>query len=362
MKGLNFIVTLLVSCSCVLATRRFDWATANTSVWLSSGAYCPTDSYLNRTYYGYSSGFQPTHVISDEESDTQGYIGIHEEHATIYVVLRGSTSFQNWIDDFDALQVPFIDSGVLNCVNCYVHEGFYYAWNRVAPTVLSDVRKLKQKYPKYEIVATGHSLGGALATLAAIALQLEFNGHHYLEESSLVLSRLRGSVHDDNTAAYTTTVESDRLRGSVAAKPGRGDMTNVRLFTFGAPRFANEDLAAFASDLLNDRNRITHHQDIAPHCPPTSLAYTHISGEWYIPGPEEPAARPGVVPEVRPGEPAAPVADGLALRACEGQEDISCADQWYFASTTIQDHMEYLNLPIGCTSVSHGELRSVLYQ
>ncbi len=51
--------------------RVFDWATANTSVWLCAATYCSTNTYLSRTYTGYSQGFIPLATIDDSATDTQ---------------------------------------------------------------------------------------------------------------------------------------------------------------------------------------------------------------------------------------------------------------------------------------------------
>jgi predicted lipase len=173
-------------------------------------------------------------------------MGYLPEQSAIYIVLRGSVSFQNWVDDFDALQVPFNNT---DCTLCYVHQGFNYAWNQVAASVLSDVLELRKKFPDYSIIVTGHSLGGALASLCAITLQEHFN-----KEASV----------------------SNKF--SLRAMQKLHIIPKVRLFTFGAPRFSNEALAAYTTKLLSDRHRITHYKDMAPHCPPY-LQYMHIEGE-----------------------------------------------------------------------------------
>jgi predicted lipase len=175
-------------------------------------------------------------------------MGYLPEQSAIYIVLRGSVSFQNWVDDFDALQVPFNNS---DCTDCYVHQGFNYAWNQVAKSVLSDVLELRKQFPDYSIIVTGHSLGGALASLCAITLQEFFN-----KEASV----------------------SNKF--SLRAMQKLHIIPKVRLFTFGAPRFSNEALAAYTTMLLSDRNRITHYKDMAPHCPPY-LQYMHIEGEYF---------------------------------------------------------------------------------
>jgi len=63
------VATLLLCSAGALAS--FDWTTANTSVWLSAGAYCETNTYMSRTYKGYSAGFVPAYVIDDQSADVQ---------------------------------------------------------------------------------------------------------------------------------------------------------------------------------------------------------------------------------------------------------------------------------------------------
>jgi hypothetical protein len=49
----------------------------------------------------------------------------------------------------------------------FVHGGFYKAWLSVRQRVISIVDTCTERDSAWEIQTTGHSLGGALATLAA---------------------------------------------------------------------------------------------------------------------------------------------------------------------------------------------------
>lgn len=72
-------ILLLTSLLLILSlaySKSFDWATGNTSVWLSAAAYCETNTYLSRTFKGYSSGFVVTNVIDNKAADVQVYIYI----------------------------------------------------------------------------------------------------------------------------------------------------------------------------------------------------------------------------------------------------------------------------------------------
>ena len=72
----------------------------------------------------------------------------------IYVVFRGSTSVEDWLYDFDVEKVPYAA-----CDKCEVHKGFYTTEQSVIGDVTLWVTALKQQYPSYGILVTGHSLG-----------------------------------------------------------------------------------------------------------------------------------------------------------------------------------------------------------
>jgi predicted lipase len=72
--------------------------------------------------------------------------------------------------------VPYTSPGSSGCAGCMVHQGFQQQWTSVASDVVSQVQSALQVNPEYTIVITGHSLGGALATMAAPTLEAAFPG------------------------------------------------------------------------------------------------------------------------------------------------------------------------------------------
>jgi hypothetical protein len=58
----------------------------------------------------------------------------------------------------------------VECLNCTVHSGFWTSWQNTRPFILPHLKFLKEKYPKYRVDLVGHSLGGAVAALAALEL------------------------------------------------------------------------------------------------------------------------------------------------------------------------------------------------
>lgn len=94
-------------------------------------------------------------------------------------------------------------------------------------TVLDD-------YPHYAIIATGHSLGGAIATLAA---------------------------------------------ASARAANGSAD-----LYTYGSPRVGNTAFVEYVESLPGGNYRLTHSADPVPLLPPSVLGYRHLSPEYWLVG------------------------------------------------------------------------------
>jgi pimeloyl-ACP methyl ester carboxylesterase len=89
--------------------------------------------------------------------------------------------------------------------------------------------------PDYEVVVVGHSLGAAVATLAA--------------------ADLRGKV-----------------------------LPSANLYAFASPRVANPALASYITAQSNNY-RFTHTNDPVPKLPLLTMGYVHISPEYYITAP-----------------------------------------------------------------------------
>jgi predicted lipase len=98
--------------------------------------------------------------------DTQGFVALDHTNQLIVVSFRGSQSIQNWISNLDVAMEPFSI-----CSGCQAHSGFLDSWNSAKTTVQGAIDGAKAANPSYNIVATGHSLGAALATLAAADLR-----------------------------------------------------------------------------------------------------------------------------------------------------------------------------------------------
>ncbi|KAL4924525.1 lipase family protein [Aspergillus undulatus] len=147
------------------------------------------------------------------ERPPRGYIAADHTHHLLLISFRNTETRGNLLIDISMVQVDASTA----CPACRAHMGFWIAADAARRVLAGSVRDFMGRYPGYRLVITGHSLGGAIATLHA------------------AFWRSRG-------------VETD-------------------LYTFGAPSVGNYAFAAFISDDwrgLGSNYRVTHLDDIVP--------------------------------------------------------------------------------------------------
>ena len=152
-------------------------------------------------------------------ADLQWFSG-YRDGMGIILAFRGSKSIQNWIVNLSANLTSYP-----KCSGCQVHLGFYTAWQLAYNQVLNRINSLRSLYRDAPIYVTGHSLGGAMASLAVVDM------HH-----------LYGSVH--------------------------------RMITFGEPRVGNPHFSNFFQS-ITDSYRVIHKADVVPHIPLTNQGFFH---------------------------------------------------------------------------------------
>lgn len=111
---------------------------------------------------------EDTVIIDNKKTDTQGFMAIRD--GALLISFRGSQETKDWINDFNAWHtvVPYgnYESDIR------VHRGFLGCYKSVRGEILKHVGSLRDKIT--QIFVTGHSLGGALATLCAVDIQYNF--------------------------------------------------------------------------------------------------------------------------------------------------------------------------------------------
>ncbi|EAU29425.1 hypothetical protein ATEG_09976 [Aspergillus terreus NIH2624] len=164
-------------------------------------------------------------------TDTSGYLATDDVRKAVVLAFRGSYSVRNWIAD---AEFPFADPGL--CDGCLAELGFWTSWTNVRDSVMKHLKETMAANPDYELVVVGHSLGAAVATLAAADL---------------------------------------RTKGYPSAT----------FYAFASPRVANPALARFITD--QGRNyRFTHTNDPVPKLPLLAMGYVHVSPEYWITAPD----------------------------------------------------------------------------
>ncbi|KAG5992830.1 hypothetical protein E4U43_003657 [Claviceps pusilla] len=262
-----------------------------------SCGYIALDHGCSHPGSGRRSGGESTDTETETQTQTQTQTETETEtrKRVILVAFRGTYSIANTIVDLSTVPQKYVpypapdDGGGgteeqdthsppqqargRECDNCTVHMGFLQSWQLARETVVPRLKALKKKYPSYQIQLVGHSLGGAVACLAALELKLS------LGWDDLVVT------------------------------------------TFGEPRIGNYHLARYidtAFSLDDDDNdvtshpeqrsyrRVTHNNDPVPLLPLEEWGYRSHAGEVYI-----------EKQELQPSE--------TDVRTCVGDADPECS-------------------------------------
>lgn len=221
-------------------------------------------------------------------SDSCGYLALSHPPSPPRIILafRGTYSVANTIVDLSSIPQEYIpypgdeegnegkeDKALrklamnpkhTKCTDCKVHAGFMQSWRNTRPQLLHQVKEAIQKYPDYQVTLVGHSLGGAVAALAALDFE---------------------------------------LRG-----------WEPQVTTFGEPKIGNVGLVQYIDETFSDSNgtnmtgryrRVTHVGDPVPLLPLKEWGYRTHAGELYI-------SKPDLSPELED------------IRYCNGDEDPEC--------------------------------------
>ncbi len=193
-----------------LAQNAFSWPAALSCALASKLSYSAADVVEGQQSWGFQS-IKFLHAV-----DTQCFVAVGDQ--VVLVAFRGTENAADWMADFNAFFTvrPYGN----------IHRGFYHAFNDIRPALEAALPKMQNR----KLILTGHSLGGALATVAA--------------------------------AEWHT---------SGAFKPSA-------VVTFGQPRVGFSSLKTFIANKFGDRySRFVNDTDIVTRVPP---GYSHV-GKLY---------------------------------------------------------------------------------
>jgi hypothetical protein len=217
-------------------TKQFNLISINedeAKKWLrySALAYCPEDKVLNWTCPDCLKDRNNTRIeryfIQNPKFENSGYVLADSSQKIIVVGFKGTKTTINWAmnlktDYYDPdLPAPFSDAKI--------HSGFYEMCKVLYPDMKKHFVKLIKKHPTYKIIMTGHSMGGALATLSAFSL----------------------------------------VRDNVI------NWEKLSVITYGQPRVGNQEFADYLNSQHTVMTRVNREGDLVPTVPTPPLYYHH---------------------------------------------------------------------------------------
>eukprot|EP01138_Halocafeteria_seosinensis_P003081 gb/GECG01003149.1/.p1 GENE.gb/GECG01003149.1/~~gb/GECG01003149.1/.p1 ORF type:complete len:313 (+),score=31.07 gb/GECG01003149.1/:1-939(+) len=236
MRSLSQALCLSLLIAITSVSAEYSQSTAIEYVWMSAAAYCSSQS-IQSWNCGKPCEQIPMSGITvayDSKLNVQAYVGRRQDSGDVVVSFRGTEpkSLKDWIDDFKyAKMSPFNET----CSGgCKVHSGFYDSYHSLRSQILSGFRQLEVT-TSTAVHITGHSLGAAMATVAAYDLKI---------------------------TGYNV----------------------VQGFTFGDPRVGNKAFSQAFSRTLGQSTvyRVTHWRDPVPHLPLELMDFYHVPTEvWY---------------------------------------------------------------------------------
>lgn len=186
--------------------------------------------------------------INQATTDTQGAILIDAVGPSLYIVFRGSEQRLDWQTNFEFsqkeadFQQAVIEGQIVqdreqvypyaakSSSGAKMHRGFVDAYFSVREQIHTYLRE----HPTTSVTVTGHSLGGALATLCAVDVQYNFP--------------------------------------SIA----------IELYTFGSPRVGNSGFAKSFNERVPKSYRFVYGMDIVPAIPRPWQGYSHVDAEYRL--------------------------------------------------------------------------------
>lgn len=192
------------------------------------------------------------------------------ERKLIFVSFRGTCAPKDLVTDATIAQSAWVDGESVDDINtAKVHTGFRTSLNSIS-------RRLKElvlaavipgdNLANYELLVTGHSLGGALATCFVMDVA------EYGMDAGRGLPQLTPSEPWWNSIA--STLLGGGGSSSLKSSPAPPRPKTLKMYNFGSPRvgndiFCNKFSSMIANGAIDEAYRIVNNQDVVARTPRT---------------------------------------------------------------------------------------------
>jgi len=296
---------LILSLIAFISVQAYDERLASELLRASTASYCAQQHLLAmkcgdacNSLKGYNFHHQFQKATSNSESVSYSLFVNHQTKRVIAAFRGTQGSNQLTQEIFQSKAMTYLLHPIKNCV---VTQYFYEKYkNFLRADFVMKFATLASQYKSqgYTFLFTGHSLGGAFATHAALDMVLS----NFVPKSQ------------------------------------------VKLYTFGSPRVGDFNFASAVSNNIQNF-RVTNKHDIVPHFPPC-LPNLLKGGcaQW----PDHPNEDGFIAFHAYHVWPEVFYGGNGGYKVCSNPEDLSCANQYKIPNLFIADHLEYLGFSTSC--------------
>lgn len=179
----------------------------------------------------------PKLINSSCDADCQVYTTIYnkEDIHILLIIFRGTSSNKDILIDLDVYRdYIYLDNYTGKDIPL-VHSGFLQQFETVKDKIIYEIEEYKNLYKERQIICTGHSLGGALATLASLYFHYKY----------------------------------------------KLDNININTITFGSPRVGDKIFVKLFNKNIEKSYRFVNDNDPIPLLP-TPIRYKHVKGCYWL--------------------------------------------------------------------------------
>ncbi|ORX62846.1 alpha/beta-hydrolase [Hesseltinella vesiculosa] len=182
---------------------------------LAAAAYCP--QIMTSPKYPEALGSVVAAFNSSSPHNATAFVSVSDENMAIYVAFAGSVGPRDFIDhsSYNMTSYTPVD-------NAHVNSQIYDAYLSIEEKLIMTLADLIPKKDGYQIKTVGHSMGGALATFAALDIYQRFQG---------------------------------------------ANSTDIFIYSYGEPRVGDLAFAKYANATNISKYRVVNWADAVPHMP-----------------------------------------------------------------------------------------------